>query len=365
MTRRVGNSPAGILDRIRTGGTRDRHLPGHAHGRHISRRAAAANRSCCGIPPTRSPSVATHRSPVQSMTTTVTADINSTLQQIAELTAAGCQVVRVAVPSADDAEALPTIAKKSNIPVVADIHFQPVRLRRHRRRLRGVRVNPATSSQFDDQVADRPGGSRRRDAHPDRGQCRIVGSATSRRSTARPPPRPSWNRRCGECSPLRRARFHHDLKISVKHHDPVVMVQAYRLSERWRLSAAPGRHRGRPGAAGDHQVGRPPSAPCCPRASATRSGCRCPHPGRRGQGRHRGILESLNLRPRGLEIVSCPSWVGPRSTFTPGRAGHRRPPGPRGAAAGRRHGLCVSERSGEARGRPWASPVATARVRSS
>ncbi|HEX4656878.1 MAG TPA: flavodoxin-dependent (E)-4-hydroxy-3-methylbut-2-enyl-diphosphate synthase, partial [Streptosporangiaceae bacterium] len=36
---------------------------------------------------------------VQSMTTTLTADVNSTLQQIAELTAAGCQIVRVAVPS--------------------------------------------------------------------------------------------------------------------------------------------------------------------------------------------------------------------------------------------------------------------------
>ena len=62
---------------------------------------------------------------VQSMTTTLTADVNATLQQIAELTAAGCQIVRVAVPAQDDAEALPQIAKKSKIPVIADIHFQP------------------------------------------------------------------------------------------------------------------------------------------------------------------------------------------------------------------------------------------------
>src|SRR3712207_7983156 len=59
------------------------------------------------------------------MCTTKTADINATLQQIAELTAAGCQIVRVAVPDTDDAEALPAIAKKSQIPVIADIHFQP------------------------------------------------------------------------------------------------------------------------------------------------------------------------------------------------------------------------------------------------
>src|SRR5438046_3493510 len=44
---------------------------------------------------------------VQSMTTTLTADVNATLQQIAALTASGCQIVRVAVPSQDDADALP------------------------------------------------------------------------------------------------------------------------------------------------------------------------------------------------------------------------------------------------------------------
>ncbi|OSZ57530.1 4-hydroxy-3-methylbut-2-en-1-yl diphosphate synthase, partial [Streptomyces pharetrae CZA14] len=62
---------------------------------------------------------------VQSMTTTRTSDISATLQQIAELTASGCQIVRVACPTQDDADALPVIARKSQIPVVADIHFQP------------------------------------------------------------------------------------------------------------------------------------------------------------------------------------------------------------------------------------------------
>src|SRR5262252_6106187 len=62
---------------------------------------------------------------VQSMTTSVTADVDGTLQQIAELTAAGCEIVRVAVPSADDAAVLGVIAARSQIPVVADIHFQP------------------------------------------------------------------------------------------------------------------------------------------------------------------------------------------------------------------------------------------------
>ena len=62
---------------------------------------------------------------VQSMTTTLTSDVNATLQQIAELTASGCQIVRVAVPDTDDAEALPIIAKKSQITVISDIHLKP------------------------------------------------------------------------------------------------------------------------------------------------------------------------------------------------------------------------------------------------
>ena len=66
-----------------------------------------------------------HPISVQSMTTPLTADVNSTLQQIAELTASGCDIVRVACPSQDDADALPAIARKSQIPLIADIHFQP------------------------------------------------------------------------------------------------------------------------------------------------------------------------------------------------------------------------------------------------
>ena len=54
---------------------------------------------------------------VQSMTTTLTSDVNATLQQIAELTATGCDIVRVACPSQDDADALPEIAQHSQIPV--------------------------------------------------------------------------------------------------------------------------------------------------------------------------------------------------------------------------------------------------------
>src|SRR5262245_18551722 len=92
---------------------------------------------------------------VQSMTTTPTADVNATLQQIAELTAAGCQIVRVAVPSQDDAEALPLIARKSPIPVIADIHFQPKYVfAAIDAGCAAVRVNPGNIKQFDDKIAE-------------------------------------------------------------------------------------------------------------------------------------------------------------------------------------------------------------------
>src|SRR6188472_734286 len=82
---------------------------------------------------------------VQSMTTTPTTNINATLQQIAELTASGC----------DDAEALPIIAKKSQIPVIADIHFQPNYVfAAIDAGCAAVRVNPGNIRKFDDQVAE-------------------------------------------------------------------------------------------------------------------------------------------------------------------------------------------------------------------
>lgn len=135
---------------------------------------------------------------VQSMTTTVTADVNATLQQIAELTASGCQIVRVAVPSQDDADALPIIARKSQIPVIADIHFQPKYVfAAIEAGCAAVRVNPGNIKKFDDKVGEIAR------AAADRGvPIRIGVNAGSldpvcSRSTERPPPRRWWSRRSG------------------------------------------------------------------------------------------------------------------------------------------------------------------------
>jgi (E)-4-hydroxy-3-methylbut-2-enyl-diphosphate synthase len=165
---------------------------------------------------------------VQSMTTTKTSDVNATLQQIAKLTAAGCQIVRVAVPDTDDAAALPQIARHSQIPVIADIHFQPRYVfAAIDAGCAAVRVNPGNIKKFDDRVGEiakaasaagipiRIGvnaGSldkRLMDKHGRATADALVESAL-------------W-----ECSLFEEHGFR-DIKISVKHHEPPVMINAYR-----------------------------------------------------------------------------------------------------------------------------------------
>jgi (E)-4-hydroxy-3-methylbut-2-enyl-diphosphate synthase len=166
---------------------------------------------------------------IQSMATTLTADVNSTLQQIAELTTSGCQIVRVAVPSQDDADALAQIAKKSSIPVIADIHFQPKYVfAAIDAGVAGVRVNPGNIKQFDDKVKEIA------KAAGDAGiPIRIgvnAGSLDKRlmEKYGKATPEALVESALWEASLFEEHGFG-DIKISVKHHDPVVMVQAYRL----------------------------------------------------------------------------------------------------------------------------------------
>jgi (E)-4-hydroxy-3-methylbut-2-enyl-diphosphate synthase len=166
---------------------------------------------------------------VQSMTTTLTSDVDSTLQQIAELTASGCQIVRVAVPSQDDADALATIARKSQIPVIADIHFQPKYVfAAIDAGCAAVRVNPGNIKQFDDKIKEIA-----KAAGDAKVPIRIgvnAGSLDARllAKYGKATPEALVESALWECSLFEEHDFR-DLKISVKHHDPVVMVQAYRL----------------------------------------------------------------------------------------------------------------------------------------
>src|ERR671917_851401 len=244
---------------------------------------------------------------VQSMTTTLTADINSTLQQIAELTATGCDIVRVAVPSSDDADALPAIAAKSQIPVIADIHFQPKYVfAAIDAGCAAVRVNPGNIRAFDDQVRQIAQAAR------DRGTSIRIGvnaGSLDKRLLAKhgkATPEALVESALWEASLFEEHGFR-DFKISVKHNDPVVMVRAYEL-----LSAACDYplHLGVT-EAGPAFQGTIKSAVAFGAllsrgiGDTIRVSLSAPPAEEVKVGNQ--ILESLNLRPRGLEIVSCPS----------------------------------------------------------
>lgn len=244
---------------------------------------------------------------VQSMTTTVTADIDSTLQQIATLTATGCQIVRVAVPSQDDAEALGTIAKKSGIPVIADIHFQPKYIfAAMDAGCAAVRVNPGNIREFDGRVGEIA------KAAKDTGTpIRIgvnAGSLDKRimEKYGRATPQALAESALWEASLFEEHDFR-DIKISVKHHDPVIMVQAYRLlAAQCDYPLHLGVTEAGPTFQGTIKSATAFGALLSEGIGDTiRVSLSAPPEEEVKVGM--GILESLNLRERGLEIVSCPS----------------------------------------------------------
>ncbi|MGO1592838.1 MAG: flavodoxin-dependent (E)-4-hydroxy-3-methylbut-2-enyl-diphosphate synthase [Ancrocorticia sp.] len=244
---------------------------------------------------------------VQSMTTTKTHDIGATLQQIAELTAAGCDIVRVACPTDKDAEALPIIAKQSRIPVIADIHFQPKYVFAAIEAGCGaVRVNPGNIRKFDDRVgeicraASDHGVSLRIGVNAGSLDPRLLkkyGSAT---------PEALVESAVWEASLFEEQGFH-DFKISVKHHNVVTMVEAYRqLSEQgdWPLhlgvtEAGPAfqgtiKSASAFGALLSEGIGDTIRVSLsAPPVEEVKVGSK--------------ILEYMGLRPRKMEIVSCPS----------------------------------------------------------
>jgi (E)-4-hydroxy-3-methylbut-2-enyl-diphosphate synthase len=244
---------------------------------------------------------------VQSMTTTLTADVNATLQQIAELTASGCQIVRVAVPSQDDVEALPAIAKKSQIPVIADIHFQPKYVfAAIDAGCAAVRVNPGNIRQFDDKVKEIA-----KAAADARIPIRIgvnAGSLDKRimekygKATAEALVESAlW-----ECSLFEEHGFR-DIKISVKHNDPVVMIRAYRqLAEQCDYPLHLGVTEAGPTFQGTIKSSVAFGALLAEGIGDTiRVSLSAPPVEEIKVGN--AILESLGRRERGLEIVSCPS----------------------------------------------------------
>ena len=241
------------------------------------------------------------------MCTTLTANVNATLQQIAELTASGCQIVRVAVPSQDDADALPAIAKKSQIPVIADIHFQPKYVfAAINAGCAAVRVNPGNIKEFDDKVKEIAR------AASDAGTPIRIGvnaGSLDKRLLAKygkATPEALVESALWECSLFEEHGFR-DIKISVKHHDPVVMIQAYRLlAAQCDYPLHLGVTEAGPAFQGTIKSATAFGALLSQGIGDTiRVSLSAPPVEEVKVGI--GILESMGMRQRGLEIVSCPS----------------------------------------------------------
>lgn len=244
---------------------------------------------------------------VQSMCTTKTTDINATLQQIAELTSAGCDIVRVACPSQDDADVLHIIAQKSKIPVIADIHFQPRYVfQAIEAGCAAVRVNPGNIRAFDDQVAAIAKAAKE---HGTSIRIGVNAGSLDKRLLAKyggPTPDALVESALWEASLFEECDFY-DFKISVKHHDPVVMVRAYeKLAEACDYPLHLGVTEAGPAFQGTiksavafgHLLAEGIGdtirvSLSAPPVEEVKVGLK--------------ILESLNLRTRQLEIVSCPS----------------------------------------------------------
>nr|WP_206025393.1 flavodoxin-dependent (E)-4-hydroxy-3-methylbut-2-enyl-diphosphate synthase [Rhodococcus sp. 14C212] len=248
-----------------------------------------------------------HPVSVQSMCTTKTHDINATLQQIAELTASGCDIVRVACPRQEDADALAAIAKKSQIPVIADIHFQPRYIfAAIDAGCAAVRVNPGNIKEFDGRVKEvaRAAG--------DAGiPIRIgvnAGSLDPRilSKYGKATPEALVESALWEASLFEEHGFG-DIKISVKHNDPVVMVEAYRqLAAQCDYPLHLGVTEAGPAFQGTIKSAVAFGALLGEGIGDTiRVSLSAPPAEEIKVGTQ--ILQSLNLRPRKLEIVSCPS----------------------------------------------------------
>ena len=248
-----------------------------------------------------------HPISVQSMTTTKTHDVNSTLQQIAELTASGCDIVRVACPRQEDADALATIARKSPIPVIADIHFQPKYIfAAIDAGCAAVRVNPGNIKEFDGRVKEVA------KAAGDAGiPIRIgvnAGSLDPRllAKYGKATPEALVESAVWEASLFEEHGFG-DIKISVKHNDPVIMVEAYRqLAAKTDYPLHLGVTEAGPAFQGTIKSAVAFGALLSEGIGDTiRVSLSAPPAEEIKVGTQ--ILQSLNLRPRKLEIVSCPS----------------------------------------------------------
>src|SRR6059036_3238907 len=243
---------------------------------------------------------------VQSMTITKTANVDATLQQIASLVASGCEIVRVAVPHWEDAEALSAIAAKSTIPVVADIHFQwKYAMAALEAGIQGLRINPG-NIKYQDKVR-----LIAREAKARGVPIRIGVNAGSLEKDllakyGRPTAEALVESALNEARILEDEDFF-DIKISVKHSNVAVMIDAYRmLAEKVDYPLHLGVTEAGPMPAGGVKSAVGIGTLLSEGIGDTIRVSLTDDPVEEVKVGH-WILQSLGLRKRGLDLVACPS----------------------------------------------------------
>src|SRR5438128_4825027 len=243
---------------------------------------------------------------VQSMTTTKTADVNATLQQMAALVATGCEIVRVAVPHWEDAQALKAIAEHATIPVIADIHFQwKYAMAALEGGVHGLRINPG-NIKYQDKVR-----LIAREAKARGVPIRIgVNAGSLERDLlakyGRPTAEALVESALNEVRILEDEDFT-DIKISVKHATPMVMIQAYRmLAEKCEYPLHLGVTEAGPLPAGGIKSAVGIGALLAEGIGDTIRVSLSDDPVEEVKA-GTWILQSLGLKKRGLDLVACPS----------------------------------------------------------
>jgi len=243
---------------------------------------------------------------VQTMTVTPTHEADLTLQAIAAAQAAGADIVRVAVPRREDAEALAYIAEHARIPVIADIHFQwKYAVMAIEAGCAGVRINPGNIKKHDKvallgRLADEAGVAIRIGVNGGSLEDAIL------EEFGGPTPEAMVESALREIRLLEDVGFH-DTKVSVKHSDPWVMIQTYRLlSERTDYPLHLGVTEAGPLKSGSIKSAVGIGALLAEGIGDTIRVSLSADPVEEVKAGI-AILESLHLRQRGLDVVSCPS----------------------------------------------------------
>ena len=243
---------------------------------------------------------------VQTMTVTPTHEVDQTLQAIAAAQSAGADVVRVAVPRLKDAEALEQISRHAQVPVVADIHFQwKYAVMAIEAGCAGVRINP--------------GNIRKHDKVALLGELAAEAGVAIRVGVNSGSLEPAVLEEFGGPTPeamvasaLREVRLLEDVgfgntKISVKHSDPWVMIQTYRLlAERTDYPLHLGVTEAGPMKSGSIKSAVGIGTLLAEGIGDTIRVSLSADPVEEVKAGI-AILEALHLRERGLDVVSCPS----------------------------------------------------------